>query len=193
MSYKKYIATALLPIFTLSFLVIPTSTVGAGFTDTDGTAYKTAKKVGVNGSFTKATYTATDSENLNIFLQSAKAEIDVTSVNSGLPERDEKLLKFFFKTMKKNTILASIQNIKDQNALVLLTMNGVKKEITMKLNVIDNKMVELSGDIDLLNWSLNKQLASINKACSELHEKKTWSEVSLKIEIPISYECHEKI
>ncbi len=74
----------------------------------------------------------------------------------------------------------------------MITINKLQKEVSMKY-AYDNNILTLSGEIDVLNWSLDKPLASINKACYALHEKKTWSDVSLKITVPVKYECHEKL
>ena len=157
------------------------------------TAYKTPKKVGVDGSFSKISYIAQESEDLKLFLKSAIVEIDSSSVDSGNKERDEKLAKFFFKLMKNPTIKAQVQTVQDNNtALVMLSMNKVKKEVSMKYTY-ENNVLTLSGEIDILNWSLDKSLASINKACYALHEKKTWSDVSLKVSVPVKYECQGKL
>lgn len=157
------------------------------------TAFKTPKKVGVNGSFSQINISATESEDLKSFILSAKAEIEAQSVSTGLEERDQKLSKFFFKPMKKKSIEASIISFKEKSILMLLSMNGVKKEITMNLENKDNKTLMLTGSIDVLNWSLGKELSALNKACMDLHEKKTWNDVELKIEVPITFECLEKI
>lgn len=159
---------------------------------TTWTAYKTPKKVAVSGSFSTITYTAQVSEDLKQFLKSASVEIETASVNSGVKERDDKLVKFFFKLMKNPKIKAKIETFKDDSALVMISMNNVKKEVPMKYTYAQD-VLTITGDIDILNWSLDKQLASINKACYTLHEKKTWSDVSLKIEIPVKYECHGKL
>ena len=156
------------------------------------TAYKTPKKVAVQGSFDKIEYKSTESEDLKSFLLSSSIEINTESVNSGNKERDEKLVKFFFGLMKKKVITAKIQNVNEKNLLVLLTMNGVKKEITMDYT-FENNILKLSADIDVINWSLNKPLASINKACAALHENKTWSDVNISATIPVFYECSQKI
>jgi polyisoprenoid-binding protein YceI len=157
------------------------------------TAYKTPKKVGVDGSFSKITYFAQESDDLKTFLKSATVEIETASVDSGNKERDEKLAKFFFKLMKNPVIKAHVQNVQDNNtALIMLSMNKVKKEVSMKYTY-ENNLLTLTGEIDVLNWSLEKSLASINKACFALHEKKTWSDVALKITVPVKYECHEKL
>lgn len=157
------------------------------------TAFKTPKKIGVNGTFSKINISSSDSDDLNKFIVSSKAEIEAQSVSTNNEERDQKLVKYFFKPMKKNNIEASIVGFKENNILMLLSMNGVKKEITMKYENKDNKVLIFSGSIDILNWSLAKELTSLNKACMDLHEKKTWSEIELKIEVPITYECLEKI
>ena len=157
------------------------------------TAYKTPKKVGVDGSFSKITYFAQEADDLKVFLKSAKVEIESSSVDSGNKERDEKLAKFFFKLMKNPIIKAHVQTVQNENtALVMLTMNNVKKEVSMKY-AYENNILTLSGEIDVLNWSLDKSLTSINKACYALHEKKTWSDVALKVTIPVKYECHGQL
>lgn len=157
------------------------------------TAFKTPKKVGVDGTFSKITYSAQESDDLKVFLKSATVEIETASVDSGNKERDEKLGNFFFKLMKNPLIKAHVQTVQNENTvLVMLSMNKVKKEVTMKYSY-ENNILTLTGEIDVLNWSLDKSLAAINKACYALHEKKTWSDVALKVSVPIKYECHGQL
>ncbi len=159
---------------------------------TTWTAYKTPKKVGVNGTFKEIAYTAQESEDIKSLLKSAKVEIETSSVDTKDKVRDDKLIKFFFKLMKNPKIKAHVETIKDDTALVMISMNNVKKEVPMKYSY-DKNFLTITGEIDVLNWSMDKSLASINKACFVLHEKKTWSDVTLKIEVPIKYECHAKL
>lgn len=156
------------------------------------TAYKTPKKVGVDGSFSKITYTAQDTETLNDFLKSAKIEIESSSVVTGMKDRDVKIGAFFFKLMKNPLIKAQVKSIKDDTLKVVLDMNNVKKEIDMKYTY-EKDILKLTGQIDILNWSMSTSLEALNKACLALHEKKTWSDVALKIEVPVKYECQGKL
>jgi len=129
---------------------------------------------------------------LKDFLLSTSIEIDANSVKSGDDTRDEKLQKFFFKLMKTKTIKAKIQTVNDNNVMVLLSMNGIKKELTMNYTFANN-LITLTATMDVMDWSLGKALDSINKACAALHENKTWSDVNLTVEVPASLECHAKI
>ncbi len=159
---------------------------------TTWTAYKTPKKVGVNGSFGTISYSAQENADLKQLLKSAKVEIETATVSSGDKTRDEKLVKFFFKLVKNPKIKVHVETVKDNSALVMISMNNVKKEVSMNYTYANN-VLTLTGEIDVLNWSLDKALASINKACYVLHEKKTWSDVALKIEVPVRYECLGKL
>lgn len=152
--------------------------------------YKTPKKVGVGGVFDKVTYTpaAKDGDNFRSILVGSFVVIDSLSVNSKNEGRDEKLAKFFFSMMSDKNINAKIVDIKADKKVkdaprtgivdVEIEMNGVKKTVPMTYS-FSNDVFEAKGAIDILDFSANKALEGINKACFDLHEGKTWSEVGI--------------
>ena len=157
------------------------------------TAFKTPKKVGVKGTFDAITYNNNgEAKTLKDFLLNALLEIDTTSVKTGDTTRDGKLVSFFFGKMKNKTIKAKIQMVKDKQVVVLLQMNGIKKEVTMDY-AFENNMLTLSATLDVLDWNMSKGLDALNKACAALHENKTWSDVNILVEVPATLECNAKI
>lgn len=154
------------------------------------TGYKTPKKVGVGGTFDKVTYTpvAPSGENFRSILVGSSVVIDTSSVNSKHQDRDAKLAKFFFGLMSDKNINAKIVDIKADKKVkdaprtgvvtLEIEMNGVKKTTPMTYSFSDG-VFEAKGSIDLLEFSANEALSGINKACYDLHEGKTWSDVGI--------------
>ena len=60
------------------------------------TAFKTPKKAAVNVKFDKYLITSANEKSILDAISSAQFTVDVSSVNSGNPERDKKIVKFFF-------------------------------------------------------------------------------------------------
>ena len=162
-------------------------------------AYKTPRKVGVGGIFDNVTYTAVAPEGNNFreILVGSSVVIETSSVNSKDSGRDELLVKFFFKQMNESVIKAKIVNIKSDKRMrgkpktgemsVEILMNGVTKIIPMKY-VFDNGDLSAKGSIDLLDFSAKKALSTISEACFDLHEGKTWSDVSIGFSTKIKFE-----
>jgi len=167
-------------------------------------AYKTPAKLGVGGIFDNVKYTAVapKGNNFREILVGSSVVIDTSSVNSKNSGRDDKLVKFFFEQMSSKNITAKIVDIKSNKRergkpktgvmSVAVTMNGVTKNVPM--NYIFNKGdLSASGNIDILDFSASKALSAINKACYDLHEGKTWSDVSIGFQTNIKFElCHTK-
>ncbi|EQB40721.1 hypothetical protein M947_00280 [Sulfurimonas hongkongensis] len=161
-------------------------------------AYKTPKKVGVGGVFDRVTYTAVAPEGNNFreILVGSSVVIETASVNSKHESRDETLVKFFFKQMNDSVIKAKIVDIKSDKRMrgkpktgemsVEITMNGVTKVVAMKY-IFDKGDLSAKGSIDLLDFSANSALSSINKACYDLHEGKTWSDVGIGFSTKIKF------
>lgn len=158
--------------------------------------YKTDKKVGVGGVFDSVVYTpvAKSGENFRSILVGSTVKIDTSSVNSKNEGRDEKLAKFFFGMMSDKNINAKIVDIQADKKVkdaprtgivsVEVEMNGVKKTVPMTYS-FSNDVFEAKGVIDILDFSANKALSSINKACFDLHEGKTWSEAGIAFKTKI--------
>lgn len=134
------------------------------------TAFKTEKKVGVKGTFNDITLTD------NTF------SINTESVDTGEPNiRDPKLVKFFFQTLADSKITGSYGTPKGDKIPMTIKMNGVEKSFDFNYEVNDTATV-VTGTIDIVSdFGGSKALESINEACFELHEGKTWSDVDIQI------------
>ncbi len=154
-------------------------------------AYKTPAKIGVGGEFTSVSYTPASLEGKNFreLFVGSKVLIDTGKITTGNPERDEKLLRFFFGTMKGHTIEAKITDIKRSDTHekgkprtgslnVEITMNGTTRSVPMTY-VYEKGRFDATGTIDLADFAAGESLASINKACFDLHRGKTWSDVTI--------------
>ena len=153
-------------------------------------AYKTPAKKGVSGVFDNVKYTpiAKEGKNFREILVGSKLSIDTSSVNSKNKGRDAKLVKFFFEKMSSKSIDAKILDIKadkkirgkPRTGVVILdiTMNSITKKVPMTYS-FSNSIFSAKGVIDIFDFSANKALTSINKACFELHQGKTWNDVTI--------------
>jgi len=153
-------------------------------------AYKTPEKIGVKGKLTSVEYLPHQKEGKNFkeLFVGSKVIIDTTKVDSGNSLRDEKLVKFFFTQMSTPKITGEILSIKADPRVkgkpytgkmeVAFTMNGETVKTVLDYHY-ENEAFKAQGNIDLLDFAAGKALASINKACYDLHKGKTWSDVSI--------------
>lgn len=164
-------------------------------------AFKTPLKLGVGGHFTTVHYksdvkSATD---LNTLMAGSTVNIEVASVDSKNKGRDEKLLNDFFKQMAGPDIKAKIVNLKKDKdarktgiATVSVSMNGVTRDVPMKYSFSNGKL-SADGVIDLLDFKAAKALQAINRACYELHQGKTWSDVNIGFTMDIKASCPQPV
>jgi hypothetical protein len=166
------------------------------------TAYKTASKIGVSGSFEKVTYNskAKSGKNFREIFVGSSVNIETRSVNTKNSARDNKLVKFFFEKMIGKNITAKILDYKPNKRfkgkpktglfIVEVTMNGISKIVPM--NYIFNKGdMRANGVIDIFDFNANKALSSINRACFDLHKGKTWNDVAIEFRTKVLYSlCH---
>lgn len=163
------------------------------------TAFKTTAKIGVNGSFDKIQIKNSQTSNniANVIIET-KFSINLNTVNSGNPERDEKLKTYFFGSLENTDIFSGMVeecegDNKSGNLLVKLNINNIDKQVQMKYSVSDETL-KLNGTLDLLDWNANTAVESINNACLDLHKgadgiSKTWSDMEISIEVPITKDC----
>ena len=137
-------------------------------------------------------------KNFRNLLVGSKMVIDVDSVDSNNPGRDEKLLKFFFNVMAGPDIQAEVVDIKAHKVergkpklgviTIAVTMNGVTKRVPMNYRYYDGKL-SAAGIIDLFDFQGKSALASINKACFDLHQGKMWNDVEIGFSMNIKAVC----
>lgn len=178
-----------LMMFSLNSFANCTYSVDNAQSQVSWTAFKTPKKVGVDGKFTKFQINAKAAQSELDLIKGATFTIDTTSVNTGNPGRDKTILNSFFKLDQKPITLAGqVISVNEKETKVLFDFNGTKKEITMKNTIADGK-ITLNATIDMMEVGLSKSFAAIHEACKALHEGKTWSDVFISVETTPVKKC----
>lgn len=162
------------------------------------TAFKTTDKVGVGGKFTKFMIEGVESsEDLSATIANAKIIIDVSSTNTGNPDRDQKIINEFFKKMANTDVItANVTAIdKDnQSATLKIKMNDVEQEVSMDMSAGEDGTLILSGSITTDQFMADEALVSLNKACFDLHKgadgvSKTWPDVEIMVRAKFEKDC----
>jgi len=162
------------------------------------TAFKTTKKVGVNGTFDNVdTEIKPNANSITHLITGSTFKINTSSVNSNKPDRDAKLVSFFFEKFVNMDITGLFVSATGNNKLgkgtVNLTMNGVAKDVLYTYSVVENE-VKINTNIDTDLWNGQAAMVSINKACEKLHTgddgvSKTWKDVDVNVVIPFKKDC----
>ena len=168
------------------------------------TAFKTTDKLPVVGTFKTIEVKGLESaKDLKKLVQSWKASIDVSSLETQNPGRNLTLLQSFFKKLKKQEITGKVKKFKghEQGSFDLaLTFGGVTKSIPMEFifeiekETRKHKMVAM-GEMRISDFKAGDALNILNTACVDLHKgsdgkSKTWDDVKLKISIPLEKDCN---
>lgn len=144
------------------------------------TAYKTPNKVPVIGSFKNISLTNNkEGKSLEEMLEGAKFYIDGTTVTSGDSSRDGTLTLFFFKRLASPEIKGSFGKFENNKVMISITLDGktITKEFSYKL---EKSTLTVNGSIDLLkDFDCQRAFTSLHRACFDLHEGKTWTEIDL--------------
>ncbi|MRI58176.1 MAG: hypothetical protein C6H99_01570 [Epsilonproteobacteria bacterium] len=140
------------------------------------TAFKTPLKAGVKGTFDKIAFLPGKA-----CLDGAEVIINKHSVNTGNKDRDKTLDEAFFSKLKGD-IKAKIVHVDKKRMDVQITLNGQTKTIPFTYEKEEGS-IEAHGVIDIFDFSGSKALQSINKACYDLHQGKTWNDVELSFTI----------
>ena len=164
------------------------------------TAFKTSAKIAVGGQFDQVNVTVGEkSTKITDVLETIKFNIPTSSTNTANEDRDAKIVKSFFGAMSEtDIILGQVKSATGDNTsgtcTFYLMLNNIEKEVTLNY-VVEDATVKLTGEIDLMDWSADNAVASLNEVCGELHKgedgvSKTWSTVELAIETTLVKECH---
>jgi hypothetical protein len=185
-------------IFIISCLLLCFSNVNAetchytlSSSKVEWTAYKTPKKVGVKGSFEKLEIKTKKekSKSIEMAINGAKFTADSASVKTGNPDRDKKIVEFFFtKKDKAVEISGNVKSVKKDIVEVELDINGSKKVVPMTLAVKDNNAT-MTGSIDVMDFAMGDNLSALTEACKVQHEGKTWSTVDLSLAAEFTKTC----
>lgn len=149
------------------------------------TGFKTTEKLAVSGTFDAVQVldvkTGTTPEEI---LQGARVRVPVTSIDSGLEERDIKLKKILFGSMLNTADIYGVLSFKNGKTYIKFTLNDVSKEyeVTSKF---ENNVFTINTTVNLADFNANAAVEALNKACFDLHKgpdgvSKTWSEVEIE-------------
>ncbi len=163
------------------------------------TAFKFTEKTGVKGKIEKFTVTKTREANsiLGVF-QKLEFTIFPDSVNSGVPDRDNKIRTLFLGSILKNKeITGNVSNIsggEQGKANLNLSWNGVKKTLPVTYSISEGSL-EVKGIFSVLDFNLKEGLGKLNQACDDLHKgadgvSKLWPDVEFRIVSALDSSCN---
>jgi polyisoprenoid-binding protein YceI len=153
------------------------------------TGYKFTSKKGVEGTFKSIQFKQSEKAlSLKELMESVTFDIDATTLDSGLEQRNKTLLETVIKGLAGGThITGRIANYDEVKhiAVIKLTMNGVTKDLPFK---VESQLDSVTGDgaLDMLDFSMKSKYDAVALACKDLHTgpdkvAKTWSEVGVKL------------
>jgi len=164
------------------------------------TAFKTTAKKPVGGQFNQVNVTVGEkSTKITDILKTIKFNIPTSSTNTANEDRDTKIINSFFGAMDAtDLIIGQVKNAEGNNesgtCTFYLTLNNVEQEVILNYTLKDALLV-LMGGIDLIDFSAENAVSSLNEVCGALHTgedgvTKTWSVVELSIETTLNKDCH---
>lgn len=154
------------------------------------TAYKFTTRVGVSGTFTKATFQNKNSiGTVDALLKESRLRIPTASVYSNNEIRDPKLRDVFFKTLDTHEIIGNIKTAKDSRGKVSIRMNSLDNEVPYSYSIEKDTLL-IKTHVDISDWNGNIAIQKLNEACDELHKgadglSKLWPDVQIDIKIPL--------
>lgn len=170
-------------------MVANATTIDTSKAQTSWTAYKTATKVGVNGTFDNIVYKfGKKTDSIASTLEGATATIDPMKVNLNDATKNKNVKNFFFSGFKKGGIKVTFKNVmegKDQGTiLAMVKMNEKTVKVPMTYTIADGKFTA-TGLLDIMEFSLNEPFKKLATGCHDLHEGMTWSQVTINFSAPI--------
>lgn len=154
------------------------------------TAYKTPAKNPVGGSFRELGVNKDlEGKNLKELLEGVSFDIDTASTSTKNTARDANIVKHFFQKVAGGlSIKGKTESYAKKSLLINLTMNEKSLKLPLKVTK-EGKKIEAVGTVDVFDLALGKALASINKACYDLHQGKTWNDVAVKLTLYLDKDC----
>lgn len=155
------------------------------------TGFKTSDKLAVSGRFNSVqvmdTKEGTTPEEV---LQGAKVRVAVSSIYSGLDERDGKLKMILFGAMENTSDIFGVINFRNGKTYIKFTLNNVSKEYEVK-SKFENNVFVVNTTVNLVDFKAGSAVEALNTACADLHKgpdgvSKTWTEVEIEGAIEFS-------
>lgn len=160
------------------------------------TAFKFTDRVGVSGTFDDIqTEGAKVGASVPEALEGMEFRISTSSVNSNSEDRDGKLQKFFFGTMKGGeTITGRFSSFEGEDRGMYrtdLVINNHRRPLVLQYQV-DEREIVLRGKLNLAEHEALRSVESINAKCDILHKgkdgvSKLWPDIDIEVHIPYSH------
>jgi polyisoprenoid-binding protein YceI len=165
-------------------------------------AYKFTEKVGVNGKFDKIDVDKVMGGDFQpAMFKNATFSIPIASINTANPDRDMKIQKFFFGSLKETThlkgevkeIMPSETNPLVGKMKVKLNLNAESRDVEFDYTSNGDKF-GISAIINVNEWNAQTGINKLNEACYELHKgadgsSMLWPEVKLNISTILKTNC----
>ncbi|XDD54418.1 YceI family protein [Leptospira sp. WS4.C2] len=167
-------------------------------TSLEWTAFKFTEKTGVKGKFDSIKVAGKQKDKSKFgAVKSLQFQIDSSSVNSGVPDRDGKIKKFFFGSVKGNKkISGSFSDITaGETGTAKLNLRFGNSKTSVPVNFVwKDDIVEVTGSVDVLTLGLQSGLGKLNAECNDLHKgsdgvSKLWPTVDVKVVSTIKKIC----
>lgn len=157
------------------------------------TAYKTPKKIGVNGGFLSTVYQGkSEADDLAQLLLKSKVMLEVNNVDTKDRYRDAKLVQFFFNMMQGQVIEAEVVSMTgDDNAgelVVNVYMNHRSIDVPLHYEVKAGHF-QAKGVLNLLDFNAQEPLKMLTLNCYAPHEGKTWEDVAVGFSFDLTKHC----
>lgn len=164
-------------------------------TEFSWTAYKFNEKTPVGGTFNEIEITSDgSSDDLKGLIESMKFSMKTASVETQNPERNEKIARLFFGTIKTPSIDGRVKKLKDNGkAVIEVKMNGVAVDVEGDYTLVDGKF-SFDTSVDMKLWNALSGISTLNAECKDLHTgadgvSKLWSEVALSFSTQFTSDC----
>lgn len=152
-------------------------------------AFKTPKKIGVDGRFSSVQIHTNVGATIQDVVRGATFSVDVKSLTTGNPGRDDKILRSFFRSKEKIlTISGKVTEVTASGTKVIFTIGGKESIVLMNTEVVEDK-IKLNGKVDVLSFGLSENLKAITDACRALHEGVTWPDVEIGLTAKFIHRC----
>ncbi len=151
------------------------------------TAYKTAEKVPVVGSF-KTINIVSNSEGNTIEEVIEGAEFSLPIADLLISGKEYNVINFFFGVMANpNTITGKIHLTDDKSGFIALTIGDVTEKLMFDYTIKEQKLT-LTATLYLDKWKVEKALESLNTVCKLVHSgsdgvAKVWNDVAITANI----------
>ncbi|MEM7182630.1 MAG: YceI family protein [Spirochaetota bacterium] len=200
---KKYCISMLaLAISLLSYCKKPETNKSCQFTynatnsKLGWVAYKYVEKLGVKGTFKEITVNgAKEANSIEEAIDGISFSIATSSVDSGVSERDKKIVEHFFGKMKLgDTIKGKVSEVKLGKANLSLSMNEITRQIPVTYTIENQDTLKVKLEINVDDWQAQESVAALNEVCKELHKgkdgvSKLWPDVSITINSKFDKNC----